>query len=149
MSHNYDKHARDKYIVGSLFVGAMIIASYFVFTANLGAPTTDKRPVATTTGAIATTTPFDPNDPKVVLAQCLTEKGVKIYGAYWCENCEDQKNDFGAAWQFISYVECTEETNVCLTQKIAGYPTWIRGDGDRLEGRRPLGDLATWAGCQF
>lgn len=152
MSHNYNKHARDKYIVGSLFVGAMIIALYFVFTANLGAPTTT-NPLASTTVDFATTTasstPVDLNDPKVVLAKCLTAKGVKMYGTYWCENCLAQKKDFGPAFQFISYVECTEDTQACLAKSVDGYPTWIRADGDKLLGHRPLKDLATWAGCVF
>jgi len=39
------------------------------------------------------------------LAQCLTSQGVKMYGAYWCPHCQDQKDDFGASFTYIDYIE--------------------------------------------
>ena len=33
--------------------------------------------------------------PTDALAQCLTAKGVKMYGAYWCSHCQNQKKAFG------------------------------------------------------
>jgi len=41
-----------------------------------------------------------------VLAQCLTDKGVKEYGAYWCPHCQKQKKDFGNSFRKITYIEC-------------------------------------------
>ena len=29
------------------------------------------------------------------LAQCLTDKGAKFYGAFWCSHCQEQKAEFG------------------------------------------------------
>ena len=28
-------------------------------------------------------------------AQCLTSKGMKMYGAWWCPHCAEQKESFG------------------------------------------------------
>lgn len=51
------------------------------------------------------------------LAQCLTEKGMKMYGASWCPHCKAQKELFGAAFAKVDYVECTTDAVKC---NIAG-----------------------------
>ncbi len=80
-------------------------------------------------------------------ARCLAKKGVTMYGAYWCPHCQAQKEDFGGAFQYVPYVECTEETQKCLAEKINGYPTWVFPNGVRLEGEKSLTDLAAASGC--
>src|SRR2546430_1164979 len=45
-------------------------------------------------------------------AQCLTSKGTKMYGAWWCPHCKDQKESFGFALQYVNYVERSEERRV-------------------------------------
>jgi hypothetical protein len=92
--------------------------------------------------------------PHDQLAECLTEKGAVMYGAYWCSNCERQKLDFGSSFQYINYVECAEgdpegkaQPQVCEEKGITGYPTWI-ADGQKLVGRQPLNKLAELTGCQ-
>lgn len=57
-------------------------------------------------------------------AKYLTEKGVVMYGAYWCSHCQNQKKVFGDAFQYITYVECTQEPKRCLAAGVKGYPTW-------------------------
>lgn len=110
----------------ALFAGLFIIGSLFSFI-----------PVAETHDA---------------LAQCLTEKRVMMYGAYWCSHCADQKRMFGTSFKDVLYVECAipgldTQTPECERQQIQGYPTWIRTDGERLSGVIPLSQLASWAGC--
>src|SRR5215467_2633829 len=39
-------------------------------------------------------------------AKCLTAKNAKMYGAYWCPHCQDQKEMFGSSFQYAPYVEC-------------------------------------------
>ena len=80
-------------------------------------------------------------------AQCLTEKGAAMYGADWCTHCQEQKKMFGSSFKLINYVECTEEIQKCLDQKIAGYPTWIFGDGYVIEGEMELEELSKESGC--
>ena len=58
-------------------------------------------------------------------AKCLTVKGFSMYGAEWCPHCKDQKALFGDSFKYINYVECPQNTNLCLAKGIQGYPTWI------------------------
>jgi len=85
------------------------------------------------------------------LAKCLTEEGAKFYGAYWCSWCAQQKEMFGAAAQFLPYVECEEQgsqelTPDCQTAGISSYPTW-EFDGQKAPGFRSLEDLISLSGC--
>lgn len=82
-------------------------------------------------------------------AKCLTEKGATMYGAYWCPHCINTKKAFGQSFKYIQYVECTVETKKCEDNKVAGYPTWIFGDGSRLEGEQSLQDLAAKSQCKL
>lgn len=82
-------------------------------------------------------------------AQCLSAKGAVMYGTYWCAHCKSQKAMFGGSFKYVSYVECTEEIEKCLTAKIEGYPTWTFADSTRLEGEQPLERLAAASGCEL
>lgn len=94
-------------------------------------------------------------DPRNDLAQCLTDKGVKMYGAYWCPHCSQQKKLFGKSFSKVDYVECAMPGNpqaqvpACKDAGITGYPTWVFPSGDRLSGEQPLADLAEKAGCEY
>ena len=83
------------------------------------------------------------------LAQCLAEKEITMYGAYWCPHCQAEKKAFGEAWKYVPYVECTQETQKCLDKGIQGYPTWIWPDGKRLEGEQGPAKLASESGCSL
>src|SRR3989344_3700751 len=89
-------------------------------------------------------------------AQCLTDKGVVMYGAYWCPHCQNEKKAFGDSFRLINYVECTQETGRCLAEKINGYPTWIfpassadGSDGGRFGGEMGLERLSEGSGVFF
>ena len=62
---------------------------------------------------------------KDAFAKCLTAKGLTMYGAEWCPHCKDQKALFGDSFKYVNYVECPQNTNLCLAKGIQGYPTWI------------------------
>ena len=84
------------------------------------------------------------------IAKCLSDSGAKMYGAYWCGHCNDQKEMFGEYWKLINYVECQGDgvqNEECKEAGITGYPTWIFGDGERISGARPISNLASIAGC--
>ena len=86
-------------------------------------------------------------------AQCITESGAKMYGAYWCSYCNSQKNMFDNSWEYIDYIECSlpnqeGQTQYCTEQGITGYPTWEFGDGTRLSGVLSFADLASKTDCQ-
>ena len=40
------------------------------------------------------------------LAEHLAVKGVRLYGAFWCPECAEQKAMFGSAADALPYVEC-------------------------------------------
>ena len=87
-------------------------------------------------------------------AQCLKAKGTKMYGAWWCPHCEDQKQMFGYAFQYVPYVECSPEgqrtmNDTCKQAGIKGYPTWQFADGSRVEGPQPLDVLGQKTGCKL
>ncbi len=80
-------------------------------------------------------------------AQCLKDKNVVMYGAYWCPHCQKQKKFFGDSFQYVNYVECTVETQKCEEKQIKGYPTWIFEDGSRVDGEMTFKQLAEKTSC--
>lgn len=87
-------------------------------------------------------------------AQCITDSGTKMYGAYWCPHCQAQKKLFGGSWDNINYIECAEpgsnqQTSACNAAGIKSYPTWIFGDGKQLSGELSLQQLATFTSCEL
>jgi glutaredoxin len=89
-------------------------------------------------------------DPKKIeaLAKCLTQKGVAMYGAYWCPHCQRQKKLFGDSFKYVSYVECTKDIKKCQEKKIEGYPTWIFKNGERIKGEATFEELAKKTACK-
>src|SRR5688572_2934044 len=88
-----------------------------------------------------------------VLAQCLTEKGVKFYGASWCPHCAEQKRMFGKSMKYVDDVECavpgnnSAMTQVCKDANIESFPTWVFPDGSRLTGEQLPVSIGEKAGC--
>lgn len=95
------------------------------------------------------------SDPKVAFGQCLTDKGAKFYGAYWCPHCTAQKKLLGRGFAKVTYVECAvpgnpqQQTEECKKADIKGYPTWTFADGSRQSGELSLKELAEKAGCPW
>lgn len=80
-------------------------------------------------------------------AKCLTQKGVEMYGAYWCPHCQNQKKLFGESFKYITYIECTQDPKKCEAKKINGYPTWIFKNGERISGEAAFQQLAQKSSC--
>lgn len=57
-------------------------------------------------------------------AQCLTEKGVSMYGVEDCPACEMQKDLFGDSFKYIDYIDCYKEIEVCIEAQVPAYPAW-------------------------
>ncbi len=93
-----------------------------------------------------------PNGTYDSFAQCITQAGAKMYGAFWCPHCNDQKASFGSGWQYVTYIECstpdgTDQLPVCAAAGISGYPTWVFADGSRIEGIASFPQLAAKTSC--
>jgi hypothetical protein len=89
-----------------------------------------------------------------VFAQCLTDNGVKFYGAYWCPHCQNQKNLFGSSFNNVNYIECSlpeksGQNELCNQENIKKYPTWEFADGNRVEDVIPLKELSRLSGCSL
>ena len=87
-------------------------------------------------------------------AKCLNKSGAKMYGAWWCPHCQDQKELFGYAFQYVNYVECSApgqrtENDSCKTAGIKNFPTWQFADGARAEGTLHLPVLSEKTGCKL
>ena len=85
-------------------------------------------------------------------AQCLEEKGAIFYGAFWCPHCQNQKKLFGKSASLLPYVECStpdgkSQKEICKTEKIEGYPTWVFADGSRESGVQSFELLAEKTAC--
>ena len=92
------------------------------------------------------------------LADCLAEKNVKEYGAFWCPNCAKQQKMFGSSYNLIVekgvYVECdargkNPQPELCLEKEVLKYPDWEFEDGTRLIGVQDPLILAQKAGCNL
>lgn len=86
------------------------------------------------------------------LAKCLTSKGVKFYGAFWCPHCAEQKDILGSSMKYINYVECStpdgnSQTPICKAANIISYPTWEFPTGLKESGVHSLDQLASKSGC--
>ena len=88
---------------------------------------------------------------KVKLARHLKASGARMYGAYWCSHCFDQKQAFGAdANRLLQYVECAadgygSERPLCRAKGIKGYPTW-EINGEFYPGEKDLEELGELSG---
>ena len=87
-------------------------------------------------------------------AKCTAAKGARMYGAWWCPHCAEQKESFGYAFRYVNYQECSPEgqrtiNEVCKQAGIAHFPTWQFADGHREEGAMPLAMLAEKTGCKL
>ena len=82
-------------------------------------------------------------------AQCLAEKKLTMYGAYWCPHCQNEKKNFGDSVKYVPYVECTQDTQKCLDAKITTYPTWIDSTGQKYSGEQGLSGLSRISGCEL
>lgn len=87
-------------------------------------------------------------------AQCLTEKGAKLYAASTCGYCKKQKDLFGSSLQYLDAIECYDSsaggwTEACQEAGIQGVPTWILSDDSELVGLQALEALAEKTGCSL
>jgi hypothetical protein len=96
-----------------------------------------------------------PEDPEArALAIHLSESGAKMYGAFWCPHCQQQKTIFGPSASRLPYIECSPngqgrpQADVCQAEHIQSYPTWVI-NGKHIEEVLSLKQLAEDTGFQL
>lgn len=87
-------------------------------------------------------------------AQCLTARGAKMYGLYWCPHCAEQKEKFGASFRYVTYVECAMKDSKELAPacKMAGvklFPSWQFDADPPKEGILEMDTLSDKTGCSL
>jgi thiol-disulfide isomerase/thioredoxin len=86
-------------------------------------------------------------------AQCLKDKEVIFYGAFWCPHCQRTKAMFGVSAKLLPYVECSTpdgkgQNQICVDKQITNYPTWTSpATTTVLTGEQTLEKLAEFSGC--
>lgn len=83
-------------------------------------------------------------EESVIIAQCLKNKGVIMYGTDSCVHCKEQKKQLGSAFRFINYVACEENPDACAS--LEGVPAW-QINGEMHYGVQEIETLAELAGC--
>ncbi|PNW74514.1 hypothetical protein CHLRE_12g493150v5 [Chlamydomonas reinhardtii] len=83
------------------------------------------------------------------LAARLNAVGARMYGAFWCSHCLEQKEEFGgAAMTQFPYVECFPNgwrkgeklAPLCEAANVRAFPTWVIG-GKTIEGELLLDEV--------
>lgn len=142
----------------SIIVGMVTLVGTFGLYANANAPrVAGKQPIP-----VIATTPEPPYGWKITtqseadeiaLAKHITAIGGKMYGAFWCPHCFEQKQLFGEqAFKEIDYVECdaagkNPQVDACRAADIKSFPTWKVKD-KTLAGTQLLDKLAQETGYE-
>lgn len=139
-----------------LFTG--VIVAVLTLTGTLAVYANVDGSRASQTPGFEITTPS--GQAELELARHLKSIGAKMYGAYWCPHCHDQKELFGQeAATVFEYVECADDAPNSQAQSCRaiapkiqeatgqqfGFPTW-EINGKFYVGTQSLEDLATASG---
>ncbi len=130
-----------------------VVAAIALTIVGIGIVGFSGQPLVARAEAVRSTTPpvsIADNRSVAALAAHLKKIGAKMYGAYWCPHCSQQKELFGAAFHTIDYVECdpggaNARPALCKSAKITGYPTW-EIKGKLYPGTQSLEELAKLSG---
>ncbi len=139
--------------VGQLFFTGIVVAMLvLVGTAGIYAsvnnPAIADRSTPGESGLAITTTS---GAAELALAAHLKQVGAKMYGAFWCPHCHDQKQLFGReASSQINYIECdlkgkNPQPDLCEAANVQSYPTW-EINGKLVSGTQSMEELAELSG---
>lgn len=134
-----------------LFVGVIVIMVTLIGTLAIYAPIQNPAANSDIPGEVGPAVTTTSGNSEIQLAQHLKRTGAKMYGAYWCSHCYDQKLLFGAeASKELAYIECypggrNAQPEVCEKAGVRAFPTW-EINGQLKEGTIPLEELAKLSG---
>lgn len=138
------------FFTGAIVALVTIVATLGIYS-NIGGSSAVAGP--NTPGEVGPPVVQSSGQSEIALAKHLSAIGAKMYSAYWCPHCHDQKELFGKeATQEFPYIECApdgqnSQTALCQSSKITGFPTWVI-NGQKLEGTQTLQKLAEVSGYQ-
>jgi uncharacterized membrane protein len=82
----------------------------------------------------------------MLIGNRLHALNAKMYGAFWCSHCNNQKQELGIeASKLFEYVECAKDGlnsqyGLCKSEKIPGFPTW-QINGQLYPGEKDLSEM--------
>lgn len=126
---------------------SIAIASMISFSALTFVPIVTVPAIARETGETGEPVTTRSTPQAIALAKHLRKIGAKMYAAYWCPHCHNQKERFGQeATSQLDVIECDRrgvkpQRQLCIDKKIRGFPTW-EINGRFYEGDRTLENLA-------
>ncbi len=128
-----------------LIIGIVLLLGFYLITRSIS-NLTGFSITSTITGASVQST-----GERDILAKCLTEKGIKMYGTYKCGYCNSQKQMFSESFQYIDYIECDSAgenaaPSTCQEAGVNAYPTWIINN-KKYEGEQSLNKLKQISEC--
>jgi uncharacterized membrane protein len=149
-------------IMNGLIVSLLTLLATFSIYSSAGVSITPETPTSKNITSLATqggaTKPYgwtilsQSGESELALAAHLKKIGAKMYGAFWCPHCYEQKQLFGreAFKTIINYVECAEggvdpQIDICHREGIEGFPTWDI-QGKKYPQVMPLEKLAEISG---
>ncbi len=128
-----------------------VITALLVGVVSLGWAASANRPDGSIGQGVPPAVVAESSPAKLALAEHLSASGARMYTAYWCPHCHEQKELFGKqATAKLTVIECAPDGRnsqkaLCDAKKIEGFPTWeINGQLD--SGVKPLAKLADLSG---
>jgi uncharacterized membrane protein/glutaredoxin len=128
-----------------------VLVSLVVLLTGLGWSTAVGQPQASLGRGVPIPVTATSTPATIALAEHLTRVGAKMYSAYWCPHCHEQKELFGKeATARLTVIECAPDGRnsqeaLCKTKNIEGYPSW-EINGKIESGVKPLQKLADMSG---
>ncbi len=135
--------------IGQVFFVGIVVAVIAAIGTLMFYSNVAGGPQATTKEMLPVTTNSGPAE--LALAEHLTSVDAKMYGAYWCSHCHDQKQLFGKeAISKMPYIECDSngpnaKPDLCNAAKVKSYPTW-KIKGKEFPGTQALLELGKVSG---
>ena len=84
------------------------------------------------------------------IAQCIADKGGKVYITNDCDHCLNQVLDFGSAFVKIPKEICIDREYECYKEfEVRHYPMWESDDGKRLKGHNHPAIVANFFNCEY
>lgn len=146
-----------------LLIGAVVAMLTLIATLAIYAPINQAQAPGddpNAPGAVGLPIQNTSGPAEIALAQHLKQKNAKMYSAYWCPHCHEQKELFGKeAYNLVGSIECAPDgrnSQTALCQKVQpdiekqtgqafGFPTW-EIDGKFYPGTQTLEKLADLSG---
>ena len=136
------KASRNKLIMSIAIIAGILVLFYAVYSAL---------------GKITGGTINPINEPNEDFVKCLSDKNIKMYGAYWCPHCMNNKEMFGDEGKILVdlgiYVECDSggenpQPDLCSEKGVEGYPTW-EINNKLYSGEMSLDKITELSGCEL